>query len=264
MVVALVSSAAEVAALERLLARAGWHTRVRDIDKELSSGTIATDCPAEMAAQAGRASRVALLLSVGSLKSALALDRLIAWYATQDVRVMLVIPGARPSSTRKLLARGITAGADDFIVASSVQDELLLRLEALAYRRKATREQRTHPICGIVLDRASRRLYYRDGHVTLTPCEFKIFSCLAKHAGETVSRSTIHQYLGRYSRSRKANLVDVYILYLRRKLARLHCSCAIRTERGAGYALVATGTSAETGRPRTERPEDHDADSLAS
>ena len=245
MVVALVSSAADVAALERLLARAGWHIRVRDIDREISNGSIATDCPAEIAAETTRASRILLLLSVASLKSALALDRVIAGYSTQGVRVILVIPCAKQPSGRKLLARGMTAGADDFVIAESAQDELLLRLEALAYRRKAAREPSAHPICGIVLDRASRRLYYRDTHVTLTPCEFKIFSCLAKHAGETVSRATIQQYLGRHSRSRKANLVDVYILYLRRKLAELHCPCGIRTERGAGYALVTMAASPE-------------------
>ena len=249
MVVALVSSAADVAALERLLARAGWHIRVRDIDRELSNGKVDADCPAQLAAEISRASRIALLLSVASLKSALALDRVIAWYSTQGVRVILVIPCASQASSRKLLTRGITAGADDFVTVASAQDELLLRLDALAYRRKAAREPNTHPVCGIVFDRASRRLYYRDANVTLTPCEFKIFSCLAKHAGETVSRTTIQQYLGRYSRSRKANLVDVYILYLRRKLSTLRCPCGIRTERGAGYVLETTTTSPEVSQP---------------
>ncbi|HKW09908.1 MAG TPA: response regulator transcription factor [Gemmatimonadaceae bacterium] len=205
---------------------------------------------------------MAILLSVDSLESELVFERIIPQYSERGIRVIVVTPSATQSASRRLLARAMAAGADDFVVASSVQDELLLRLDAVTWRRRPPREQRGRPVFNIAVDRASRRLRHAGVQVALTPGEFKVFSCLARYAGQPVSRANIQQCLAR-SKSPTKNLVDVYILYLRRKLAELNCPCVIQTVRGVGYALV-TAPAPATVRARQERSEADPANSLAS
>jgi DNA-binding response OmpR family regulator len=153
------------------------------------------------------------------------------------VRVLLVVPDVMDRDARRALMRALRAGADDFVAAAAVASELALRLGAgrgRARRREMTRLQR---ICGLQLERGSRRLRHGEKIVSLTPCEYRVFSCLAGRTGHAVSRATIQKDLARRSRSASKNMVDVYVLYLRRKLAMLECSCSIRTIRGVGYAL---------------------------
>src|SRR5437764_7181591 len=256
MIVALVSSPAEVASLETLLAKAGWRTRRRDIDDARLRGEVGVDWQAELETDTAPSGGIAILLSVRSPESALLLDRVIAGYSGQGIPVILVTPRGTQRTRRQFLARAMKAGADDFVMATSVQAELLLRLDALAWRRRPARERRTHFIYDIAIDRAGRRLRHDAIDVELTPGEFRVFSCLAQCAGGTVSRATIHQCMTRHSRSRSENLVDVYILYVLRKLAELHSSCSIRTVRGVGYALVTA--------PAPARAEGDSANSLAS
>jgi DNA-binding response OmpR family regulator len=262
MIVALVSSPAEVASLETLLVSAGWRTRLRDIDGARLRGEVGVDWQAEMETDTAPSGGIAILLSVSSPESALLLDRVIGGYSGQGIPVILVTPRGAQRTRRQFLARAMKAGADDFVIGTSVQDELLLRLDALAWRRRPARERRMHFIFDIAIDRAGRRLLHDGTDVGLTAGEFRVFSCLAQCAGRTVSRASIHQSMLRHSRSRSKNLVDVYILYLRRKLAELHCSCVIRTERGVGYALVPAPSDAARTRPT--RGGDDSANSLAS
>jgi len=263
MVVALVSSPSDIASLEASLDRGGWRTWTSDIHDGTLRSEVRSDLLVEIGGDSAPRTRVALLLSVGFLQSTRMLERVIARYREQGIPVIVVAPSATQSSGRELLARAMTAGADDFVVATSVQDELLLRVEALAWRPRPAREQRPHPVYDIAIDRASRRLCHKGVHVALTPCEFRVFSCLARSAGRTVSRASIQQCLAPDSRSRTTNLVDVYILYVRRKLAELDCSCVIRTVRGVGYALVAAPAS-ESPRTQLNRSEADPAEILAS
>lgn len=104
-----------------------------------------------------------------------------------------------------------------------------------ARRREMGRVQQ---ICDLELDRGAHQLRHGEKTVSLTPCEYRVFACLARRPGHTVSRTHILNDLARRSRSVSKNMVDVYVLYIRRKLATLECSCSIRTIRGVGYALT--------------------------
>lgn len=246
------------------MAGAGWHTSLREAAPDTLDLALSADPQPAVEWDSASRARIAMLLSVGSFDSALLLEGIVARLKDQGVRVIVVAPPLTEPSARQLVARVMRAGADDFVIATSAKDELLLRVEALAWRRRSLREQRHQSIYGIRVDRAARRLCHNAGHVTLTPCEFRVFSCLARCAGRPVARGSIQQSLARQSRSHTKNLVDVYILYLRRKLRRLDCACAIRTVRGVGYALVPTVASSENTRPWPETRGDNPASSLAS
>lgn len=81
------------------------------------------------------------------------------------------------------------------------------------------------------------RTVEKDGvRVTLTPREFAVFACLARHAGEAVSRETLlGEAWADADPKPAANAPDVTVGYLRRKLAPLFGEGAIRSKRGVGY-----------------------------
>jgi DNA-binding response OmpR family regulator len=165
------------------------------------------------------------------------------------VRVVLVVPDSMDRELRRALMRALHAGADDFVAASALASELALRLGAGRGRARRREMGRLQQICGLQLDRGARRLRHGEKTVSLTPCEYRVFSCLAGRPGHAVSRVAIQKDLARRSRSASKNMVDVYVLYLRRKLATLDCGCSIRTIRGVGYALT---EEAAAGTPSSE------------
>ncbi|MBQ9806188.1 MAG: winged helix-turn-helix domain-containing protein [Clostridia bacterium] len=67
----------------------------------------------------------------------------------------------------------------------------------------------------------------------LTPHEQAILSCLLEHRGEVVSRDGLAELIGESA----ANKVDVYICYLRRKIAKITPVKLIATVRNRGYRL---------------------------
>jgi DNA-binding response OmpR family regulator len=161
------------------------------------------------------------------------------------VRIILVAPDSMDRDARRAVLRALRSGADDFVAASAVASELPVRLNANRSRSRRRQATRLQQICGLQLERGSRRLRHGEKTVSLTPCEYRVFACLAGRPGNAVSRATIQKDLARRSRSSSKNMVDVYVLYLRRKLATLGCSCSIRTIRGVGYSLsdeAVTGT----------------------
>ena len=154
------------------------------------------------------------------------------------VRVVLLTADSMNRETRRAIVRALRAGADDFVTASSAASELTLRLSAGRGRARRREMGRLQRICDLQLERGARRLRHGEKIVSLTPCEYRVFACLASRPGRAVSRVSIQRRLARRSRSASKNMVDVYVLYLRRKLTMLECSCSIHTIRGIGYALA--------------------------
>jgi len=220
--------------LESLLKAGGWApyrlaNPIRDAEADAQLRAALA-----LPAQRRPAPQMALIAPVDLLEAERAVEHVLA--QCRRVRVVLVAPDSIDRESRRAIIRALRAGADDFVTASAMASELTLRLSAgRGRRREMGRLQR---ICGLQLERGARRLRHGDKTVSLTPCEYRVFSCLASRPGHVVSRATIQRHLARRSRSASKNMVDVYVLYLRRKLAALECSCSIRTIRGVGYAIA--------------------------
>jgi DNA-binding winged helix-turn-helix (wHTH) protein len=232
--VILVSSGSAPDGLESLLKEAGWAPH--RLSKGDRDGGLGAQLKGALAApsEGNPVHHTAFILAVDLVEAHRAVEQTLG--ECSRVRIVLVAPDSVDREGRRALVRALRAGADDFVAASAVERELVLRLSGRgrARRRELSRLQR---ICGLQLERGARRLRHGDKVVSLTPCEYRVFSCLAGRPGHAVSRATIQRDLARRSRSVSKNMVDVYVLYLRRKLAKLECSCSIRTVRGVGYAL---------------------------
>lgn len=89
-------------------------------------------------------------------------------------------------------------------------------------------------------DEKRRKVMYRGEEITLTPREGRLFGILFERRGETVSRDALREQVFEIydpSGVKNSNVVDVYVNYLRKRLAPVFGDTAIATVRGKGYAL---------------------------
>jgi two-component system OmpR family response regulator len=132
--------------------------------------------------------------------------------------------------------RGLDAGADDYIVKPFDFGELLARLRAVI-RRGPSQPARVGNVPNLRLDPATHVVTHGGHSVDLTPREFAVLECLAANAGRVVSRQRLLEQVWDGNSDGSANVVDVYVGYLRRKLERPSGRRLIRTVRGVGFLL---------------------------
>ncbi|MFI5260934.1 MAG: response regulator transcription factor [Candidatus Limnocylindrales bacterium] len=131
---------------------------------------------------------------------------------------------------------GLDAGADDYLTKPFAFAELLARLRALGRRPVATAEERL--VAGdIELDQQRHVARVGDASVELTAREFALLAYLIRNAGRVLSRRQILDAVWGAEPDVYSNVVDLYVSYLRRKLATLGRGRRLRTVRGVGYTL---------------------------
>ncbi len=132
---------------------------------------------------------------------------------------------------------GLDAGADDYLTKPFAFSELLARTRALL-RRPALQTEDVLRLGELVLDGRRRVVRLGDRAVNLSSREFALLEYLLRHPGQVLTRTQIGEGVWGLDFENDSNVVDVYIGYLRRKLAIGGASPAIRTVRGVGYVLV--------------------------
>ncbi|WP_018178100.1 response regulator transcription factor [Jongsikchunia kroppenstedtii] len=136
--------------------------------------------------------------------------------------------------------RGLTDGADDYIVKPFEMAELVARVNAVLRRRG--RSIGTIHIDDLVID-ADSATVSRGGHaIALTATEFRVLQFLAQRRGRVLTKPQILTAVWGYEHY-DPNLVEVNISALRRKLD-THGPRLIHTERGFGYVLRSTADPA--------------------
>jgi two-component system copper resistance phosphate regulon response regulator CusR len=131
---------------------------------------------------------------------------------------------------------GIDRGADDYIVKPFEYRELLARIRALLRRRDASY---CEAICvgDLRIDRLTRTVQRGGAAIDLSPKEYAFLEYMALRAGELVTREDLSEHVWDEDYNVFTNLVEVYILRLRRKIDSGRAVKLIRTRRGEGYML---------------------------
>jgi two-component system OmpR family response regulator len=132
---------------------------------------------------------------------------------------------------------GLDGGADDYLVKPFAFDELLARLRAVA-RRGRTRHM-THVLRygPIAFDPVAHRADVNGRPLTLTATEYRLLEFLIRRAEAIVTRDQLAQHVWGGEYDPVSNNADVYVGYVRRKLAALAPEPLIHTVRGLGYML---------------------------
>jgi DNA-binding response OmpR family regulator len=134
---------------------------------------------------------------------------------------------------------GLDAGAVDYLVKPFALAELEARIRAqLRSARQA--QPTTVRRAGIEIDLLSRSVRSNGETVRLTNTEFDLLAYFMNHPGQVLNRQQILRAVWGYGHDPATNIVDVYIGYLRRKLASGDRPVPIKTVRSRGYRLEDT------------------------
>ncbi|HLM85066.1 MAG TPA: response regulator transcription factor [Solirubrobacteraceae bacterium] len=131
---------------------------------------------------------------------------------------------------------GLDAGAVDYLVKPFSLAELLARVRA-QLRTHAQTSETTLRGADIEVDLLTRGVRRGGEPVRLSSTEFELLIYLLRHHGQVLSREQILSAVWGYEHDPATNVVDVYIGYLRRKLARRDDPAPIFTVRSVGYRL---------------------------
>lgn len=135
-------------------------------------------------------------------------------------------------------AKGLDAGADDYLTKPFSFIELTARLRALSRRGRAERPAILE-VGDLRLDPASRRVFRGEVELELSPKEFALLELLLAHPGEVLTRTRIIESVWDFAYDGTSNVVDQYVGYLRRKIDQPFGRADIETIRGVGYRLRA-------------------------
>jgi len=136
------------------------------------------------------------------------------------------------------IVRGLDAGADDYVVKPVSNEELRARVRTLIRRGAgSSRVGEQVSVGNLVLNRLTRRVTCGTKDVDLTSMELKLLEHLMLRAGETVSRSELHDKVWDMHFDPSSNVIDAHVARLRKKLHKAGASAAIATRRGIGFVL---------------------------
>ncbi|HKZ13469.1 MAG TPA: response regulator transcription factor [Solirubrobacterales bacterium] len=132
---------------------------------------------------------------------------------------------------------GLDSGATDYVTKPFAFDELLARIRARL--REGAVSERLLEVAGIRLDLIEREAR-REGVATRLPeREADLLAYLMRNEGRVCTREELLSSVWGYEHDPGTNIVQVYVGYLRRKLARPGSPAPIETVRSVGYRLRA-------------------------
>jgi two-component system phosphate regulon response regulator PhoB len=133
--------------------------------------------------------------------------------------------------------RGLTTGADDYVVKPFSVLELVARVKALLRRAAPNRVVDILRAGDIVLNRTQHRVMRREREIRLGPTEFRLLAFFMENSGRVLSRQQLLDGVWGRDAFIDGRTVDVHVGRLRKALIRGSDPDPIRTVRGAGYAF---------------------------
>ena len=145
--------------------------------------------------------------------------------------------------------RGLSGGADDYLVKPFAFKELVARVKALA-RRRHGQHSATIRVGPLTIDTAAKTVRIMGGTrgtrgsgeasevtIELTPREYALLEYLASRAGKPASRAELEEHIYDDRSQVFSNAIDSAIAALRGKLEAAGCPALIHTRRKVGYVM---------------------------
>jgi|TARA_Y100000588_G_scaffold379270_1_gene461154 DNA-binding response OmpR family regulator len=159
-------------------------------------------------------------------------DSLPGWKKKKDIPVILLTALV----TVKDKVAGLDSGANDYLTKPFAEAELFARIRAQLRLPDAEEQDASKVIAqNLVIDKATREVFFNEQEVTLTRTEFDLLLFLASNLGRVFTRDELLDHVWGYNHFPTTRTVDTHVLQLRQKLPGLE----IETLRGVGYKMKA-------------------------
>jgi DNA-binding response OmpR family regulator len=167
-----------------------------------------------------------------------AMPGLDGWTTLERIREVTDVPvlmlTARDAELERV--RGLTGGADDYVVKPFGRQELVARVDVLLRRPRRGGEQETYADALLSISFAQRAVRYDGRDVALTRLEYRLLSAFVRHPNQVLSHDQLRELVWGDTLATSRDEVKLYVGYLRRKLAPdAPRSTPIETVRGFGY-----------------------------
>lgn len=152
----------------------------------------------------------------------------------KNIKIPVLILTAKSTTEEKVV--GLDSGADDYITKPFSFVEFRSRVHALIRRS----HQETSPVLQVLDLEVDplKHIVTRGGKIiNLTPKEFSILELLLRHKGEVVTRTMIIEHVWDYNFDGMSNIVDVFVVTLRKKIDSGSKKKLIETVHGVGYRV---------------------------
>ncbi len=197
---------------------------------ELSTATTGTD--AVRAAREARPDAIVLDMMLPDFDGLEVMRRI----RTEQPDVPVIFLTARDGVQDRIA--GLTAGGDDYVTKPFSLEEVIARLRGLLRRTGATtvRPDSQLIVGDLILDEESHEVTRGGKAISLTATEFELLRFLMRNPKRVLSKAQILDRVWDYDFGGQANVVELYISYLRKKIDAGRPPM-IHTMRGAGYVL---------------------------
>lgn len=144
------------------------------------------------------------------------------------------------SSNREVADRveGLDRGADDYLCKPFSTDEFLARVRALSRRKDKALEFDALSFGDVFLDLKTNELICNEHVVRLGLKEFQIMKLLIGSGRQIMAKEQLAVQVWGVDSEAEYNNIEVYMSFLRKKLAKLGSQVTIRSIRGIGYHLM--------------------------
>ena len=166
--------------------------------------------------------------------------RMRAREATRDLPVIMLT--ARGEESERV--RGLSIGADDYVVKPFSVPELMARVRCLLRRARPERIAGRLQLGDLTLDRTARRVRRGERDIHLGPTEFRLLEHLMEKPGRVFTRAQLLDSVWGDAAEIDERTVDVHVGRLRKAIVRGRERDPLRTVRGAGYAFDETFSKA--------------------
>lgn len=160
---------------------------------------------------------------------------LIKQLRTKVIDVPAIFLTAKGSVESKVA--GLNAGADDYLAKPFAMEELLARVRALVRRKRGVDVGMTLKYGPVVLQTAEHQVFVEDEPLNLTAKEYELLEYFILHKEEILTRDRIFNRVWGIETETSSSVVDLYVHYLRKKLAPYGLDEHIRTIRSVGYTF---------------------------
>jgi DNA-binding response OmpR family regulator len=133
--------------------------------------------------------------------------------------------------------QGFAVGADDYLLKPFAFDELVARIRALARRTATVGSATTLAYDELEMDLLAKTVRRSGKQIDLTTKEFKLLEFFMRQPEVVISRAKIAEAVWSEQFDRESNIVDVFIMYLRKKIDTGFAYSLLHTVRGMGYVL---------------------------